>query len=180
MVKKSGLSKPVLLYKHAAQSLYSKTKGGVDGSTEYHEKVSVAGQLGGAALEFERKFVFRSINTVAFNAGIVYRILQKRTALEAENNAEPFRIRAFRNSLAKVESMQDFMYWAGLELCREASNLAKHNALAPTGSLNAEARGNNGGNTFCLPDEEVKRLQQLVPRKLPLAFFNSKEGQDLR
>ena len=68
-VERYGPLRPVKVFKHSCQTLYSITKGGVDGATDQVADVHYPQPN----LSFETKFVLRSIFTVCINACIAYR-----------------------------------------------------------------------------------------------------------
>lgn len=107
-VAKNRCMMPVKFLNTAAQTMYSKTKGGVDKGTDnlsmVHNPVK--------NMRFERKFVLRSVFQVFVNAGIAYRHYQRKELLkEAEPTNTSFQ--EIRKSLTLVESIRDFFVGSG-------------------------------------------------------------------
>ena len=65
-VKDHGAFPPLKLFKHGAQSLYSKTKGGVDGSAQARSIL----RSSTSSFAWEQKLVSQTIQTLAVNAFI--------------------------------------------------------------------------------------------------------------
>jgi hypothetical protein len=65
---------PVKLFRHGVQSLYSKTKGGVDGSAEARAIL----RCSTSAMKCEQKIVTQTLKTLAVNSFIAWRIRQKK------------------------------------------------------------------------------------------------------
>jgi hypothetical protein len=162
-----GPFKPVKVFKHASQSLYSKTKGGVDGATDYLSDVSFPFKN----LSFEVKFVLRSIFMVTINACIAYR-MHKRRDLVAGDDIPTRLIKNLKQSVTNVESVADFIYKAGKELLETSPVVLP--AISDQPSIETiQAVGS-------LTKEELASLQRKITTREPLKFFNSAEGQRLR
>ena len=173
-IKENGPSKPVLLYRHAAQALYSKTKGGLDGSSEYHAGFSP----NAGALDFERKFVVRSIFTVLINAAIIWRMWQRRDLL-VNLQATSSTLSKLRNAFNHVESINDFMMDVGEELCD-----VEYLRLKLLGSSNfpSEIANDLNDDSSAPPPATitdvgaVQTLQAQVPKYRKLKFFATHEA----
>ena len=78
-IKEKGPLSPLKLFKHDSQSLYSKTKGRVDGSAQARAIL----QSYTSSLKWEQKRVSQTIKPQAVNSFIAWRMTQKRNLLES-------------------------------------------------------------------------------------------------
>lgn len=154
---------PVILFKHCSQSLYSKTKGGVDGSAQARAIL----RCSTSALKWEQKRLLQTLKTVAINSFIAWRMHKRREFLE---NKESFQsLRAFRHALNTTQSMADFIY----DLCKELLVYAESVDVAPEGPDEEEE---------AIGETERQRLSELAKKrkKKRMLFFNSEDGKRLR
>ena len=87
---------PLKRYKHSSQSLYSKTKGGVDGATQ--ERAMLRSST--SHFKWEQKLISQTIKTLAINGFIALSIFQRRDLLE---DGASFRsLNSYRNALNVV------------------------------------------------------------------------------
>ena len=163
----NGPFKPVKVFKHASQSLYSKTKGGVDGATDYLSDVSFPLKN----FSFEVKFVLRSVFMVTINACIAYR-MHRRRDLVAGDDIPVRLVKNLKSSVRDVESVADFIFEAGKELL-VASPAVVHSTCDQASIETDNVVGS-------LTKEELVSLQKKITTGEPLKFFNSEEGQRLR
>ncbi|SPQ96822.1 unnamed protein product (mitochondrion) [Plasmodiophora brassicae] len=186
-ISANGPMKPVLLFKHAAQTLYSKTKGGVDGATDAVADI----QFPSNNLCFERKLVLRSIYQVVSNACVLSRLYRAGGALVAEDHGHDggssghrshqlTRRRSFpqcRASISRIECLRDFVFEAGKELLRIDVVNTRAGNIEP--AVDTHALQSVGSRL--LTDAQVKELQGRIPwkGKERLQFFNG-DGKLLR
>lgn len=157
---------PLKLFKHGAQSFYSKTKGGVDGSAQARAVLRSAT----TSLKWEQKLVSQTFKTVAINAFIGWRMSEKAQLLE--DKVQFGTLDSYRDALNSVESLADFIYVASRELLAYAENLSK---LDGTGT---ELENND-------PEIGAQEATDLIRmaasrKKKRLHFFNSANGIKLR
>jgi hypothetical protein len=77
LIRKGPLP-PIKVFKHGTQSIYSKTKGGVDGSAQARAVL----RSSTSSLHWEQKIVTQTLKTLAVNAFISYRMEVKSSLLE--------------------------------------------------------------------------------------------------
>ena len=164
-VTKKGSFLPLKLFKHGSQSLYSKTKGGVDGSAQARAIL----RSSTSSLKWEQKIVSQTIKTLAVNSFIAWRISEKKGMLESK---EAFHsLDYFRDSLNALESLADFVCNVSSELLTYADKLRRaEEAEVPDGDLPE------------VSPAEVIRLRALAlgRKKKRLWFFNGPDGSKLR
>ncbi|PXF43989.1 hypothetical protein BWQ96_06222 [Gracilariopsis chorda] len=151
---------PLKLFKHASQSLYSRTKGGVDGSTRARAIL----RSSTSAMKWEQKVVTQTLKTLSVNAFISWRMSQKRDLLQSK---ETFRsLKSYRQALNGIQSLADFVHDASKELIFYAQSLGTED--------NAE--------TLEVPQDEIQRLHTLARtrKRRHLVFFNGPDGISLR
>lgn len=161
-VKSKGPFRPLKVFKHAMQSFYSKTKGGVDGATQQRAIL----RSSTSHLAWEQKLVSQVLKTVSLNAFFAWRIFERRDLLLT---MEDFKnLECFRNAVNKVQSTADFMLDAALEILAHAS------ALCPERSGEHE--------TAVMNPQERRALVTLAAgrKRRRLEFFNSDRGVTLR
>lgn len=169
-VKASGPFVPgVRLFKHSIQSIYSKTKGGVDGMTQWRSIM----RSPTSSMKWEQKLVTQCLKTVLVNAFIGFRLLQVEHLLGSSSSFKS--LTAFRNSLNAVESFPTFLYETSTELTAWATFLREQ---AEGNANEVEASTENGevepGDSARLKDLALKR------KRNRLDFFNSVDGISLR
>lgn len=119
-VHSHGPFPPLRLFKHGAQSLYSKTKGVVDGATQFGAILRAPTR----ALRWEQKLVFQTLKTVVVNVFVGWQILTRSDVLES---AETFRsLHRYRTILNKLQSFGDFVFDLPIQLLRHASRVVNN------------------------------------------------------
>lgn len=160
-VKASGPFRPLKLFKHATQSFYSKTRGGVDGATQQRAVL----RSSGSHMQWEQKLICQVLKTVAINAFIAWRVFERRDLLQSTSEFRS--LDAYRNNLNKVQSTADFMLDAALDLLYNAQTW---------GMTNVETEEHR-----ILPEEQRALVALAAGRKRRrLDFFNSDKGVRLR
>jgi len=171
-VAENGPFVPLKLFKHAAQSFYSKTKGGVDGASEMRANL----RSPSSHFQWEQKLVSQTIKTVAINAFIGWRIYERRGLLETSDMFGS--LDSFRNQLNNVQATNSFMLDLSKELLSYAATLTLSNA--PQQLVDVEDGHNQQPSN--IPKEEVRRLVRLAHdrKNKRLVFFNAADGLLLR
>jgi hypothetical protein len=82
VLEKGPFYPPLKLFLHGVQTLYSKTKGGVDGSTQDRSIIRSAT----SSLKWEQKVVTKTIKTLTVNSSVAWRMRQKRSLLESKES----------------------------------------------------------------------------------------------
>jgi hypothetical protein len=161
---------PVKVFKHGIQSLYSKTKGGVDGSA----KARAIMRSTTISPQWEQKLVTQTFKTLAVNSFVAYRLRLKADLLRSR---EDFRsISAFQASMNSIQSLSDFIYDVSPDLLAHADKLQK------------EAREGMIFNTFggaghdSLSNVDIARLsaRALSRKRRRMQYFNDDEGRSPR
>lgn len=162
-VKANGPFRPLKLFKHAIQSFYSKTKGGVDGATQQRAILRSAT----SHLQWEQKLVSQVLKTVSINAFIAWRIFERRDLLQ--NLGEFKSLERYRNALNKVQSTADFMLDSALDLLAHAQSI---------GAANSPHKK----SVDSVGMEETRALIVLAAgrKRRRILFFNSDKGVKLR
>lgn len=161
-VWQNGPFPPLKIFKHGAQSLYSKTKGGVDGATQFRAVL----RSPTSSLAWEQKIVLQTLKTLVVNAFLAWRMSQRRDLLKS---SDVFRgVEQFRSALNNVQSYGDFVHDLAPELLRYAEG------LGPVSENELEQ--------VSLGDPEGVRLSDLAKRRpgRRVNFFNTSEGVRLR
>lgn len=144
---------PLKRFKHAAQSFYSKTKGGIDGSAQARAIL----RSSTSALSWEQKLVTQTLKTLLINAFkriiITWRISERRSLLQ---NKQAFgKLDTFRHNLNSTQSLADFTIDAAREMLVYADEVQK-----------VHQRNIQGGDEELLSDNEFGMLRALaVSRK---------------
>ena len=117
--------KPVRLFRHASQVIYSRKKGGVDGLTEYLAAIDL-----GLPLSFEVKYICRSLRMVSVNAFIAWRLNELRNLLSATTYPD---LDTLRRQLNRQSSLADWVEDCAKEMLRicdrEEAELSSQNVL---------------------------------------------------
>jgi hypothetical protein len=162
-VKEKGAFVPLKLFKHAAQSLYSKTKGGVDGSAQARSIL----RSSTSSFAWEQKIVSQTLKTLAVNAFHAWRMSQNEDLLQT---IDAFcSLDHYRNGLNSVQSLADFVFDVAQELLAYADRLQQQEDPADLDIIE-------------ITDIEEARLLALARRRRGkrLIFFNSPDGIKLR
>lgn len=161
-VKEKGPFPPLKLFKHGAQSLYSKTKGGVDGSAQARSILCCST----SSFPWEQKIVSQTLKTLAVNALIAWRMAKPEDLLCSK--AHFGSLEQYRDAVNSVQALADFVFDVSKELLAHADKLERD-------------QDDHSGDTEAIGDEESARLQQIVRRQgKRLLFFNSADGVKLR
>lgn len=165
-VNSCGPFHPVKLFKHGTQTLYSKTKGGMDGATQQRAVL----RSPTSHLKWEPKIVSQLIKTVCVNAFISWRLHERRDLLESADKYKS--LDGFRHMVNKVQSTADFMFDAAMDLLIHANSLL---SIPCTEDPNIET------DVALNSSEQQALVQQAAKRKHNrLQFFNSPDGTTLR
>jgi hypothetical protein len=161
---------PVKHFRHGMQSLYSKTKGGVDGSAQ--AKAILRSPT--SSFKREQKIVSQLMKTLCVNAFIAWRMLQMKSRLQTKELFQD--LERFRSCINSVQSLADFELDASKELLIVADNKEK------------EYRNDEGYTAGTLSqdnpvtDEEASRLIAAARsrKRYRIPFFNTEDGIKLR
>lgn len=153
---------PLKLFKHATQSFYSKTKGGVDGSTQQRAIL----RSPSSHLKWEQKIVSQVFKTLAVNSFIAWRIWERKDLLK---DVESFKsLDKFRNAVNKVSSTAEFMIDVSVELLTFAQTINPNRKRTEEPAVGSFA-------------QEQRLIEKARGRKQKrLVFFNSEDGRKLR
>ncbi|SPQ95347.1 unnamed protein product (mitochondrion) [Plasmodiophora brassicae] len=164
-VNRNGPLVPIETFKHAAQVLYCKTKGGVDKATFDVNKI----RYPKSKLGFEAKYVTHLLyQACGLNACIAYRYWTYQKELSDQNRSLPS-LKSVRRELSSMEAFEDFVIEAGQEIVRRGDDLG---ALL-SGKGVEEQRPN-------LSEQAVADLQAKIPKGRVLRFFSTDDGWLLR
>jgi hypothetical protein len=161
---------PVKIFRHGMQSLYSKTKGGVDGSAQARAIL----RSPTSSFKWEQKIVSQTMKTLCVNAFIAWRMLQMKSRLQTKESFQD--LERFRSCLNSVQSLADFVLDASKELLIVADKKEK------------EYRNDEGYTAGTLSqdnpvtDEEASRLIAAARsrKRYRIPFFNTEDGIKLR
>ena len=133
-IKEKRPMPPIKVFKHGIQSLYSKTKGGVDGTAQARAVM----RSSTSSLRWEQKLVIQTLKTLAVNAFTSYRLQCKAHLLESRDAFGG--MKRFRDFLNTVQSLADFIYDVSGELLQHADGLQVSSAVpdvmnAPAGNI---------------------------------------------
>jgi hypothetical protein len=169
-VMEHGPFPPVKGFKHGIQNLYSKTKGGVDGSAQARaimRSTTISPQ-------WEQKLVTKTFKTLAVNSFVAYRLQLKADILRSR---EEFRsISAFRASINSIQSLSDFIYDVSPDLLSHADKLQKESREGMI--LNTS----EGAGQDSISNVDLARLsaRALSRKRRRMQYFNDDEGRILR
>ena len=170
VLENSAFYPPVKLFRHGVQTLYSKTKGGVDGSAQARAIL----RSPTSSLKWEQKVVTQTLKTLAVNAFVAWRMRQKKSLLE---NKESFQnLEYYRGCLNAVQSLADFVLDASRELIERADvrEMEIHrgvDASVTGGMISSDISGDEGARL---------RAEAKLRKRYRLPFFNSADGVKLR
>ena len=161
-VKANGPFQPLKLFKHAEQSFYSKTNGGVDGATQQRAVM----RSSTSHLQCEQKLVSQVLKTLSVNAFVAWRIFERRDLLQS---AEHFKsLESYRDALNRVEPTADFMLDTAVKLLLYARETNPHQPTQPLQPIQGT-------------EDEIRLIGLAKQRKQKkLLFFNSSDGLNLR
>ena len=114
-----GLLVPGGTFKHASQTVYYKIKRGVDGNAKQRAIL----RCSTVTLKWEQKVVTQIFKSLAVNAWLAWRQLQKEDLLKSKESFKG--LDQFRHSLNNIESFADFVFELIPELLTYAEKLAK-------------------------------------------------------
>ena len=166
-VKQHGPLPPIKVFKHGIQSLYSKTKGGVDGSAQARAIL----RSPTSSLRWEQKLVIQTIKTLAVNAFTSYRLQCKSKYLGSQEDFGS--LNSFRASLNSVQSLADFIFDVSEEILEHADILQR--ASTRDASMSHALTDSMSGAV-------TSRLSSLGKsrKRKRLLFFNEEDGINLR
>ena len=150
-VRQRGAFPPIKRFKHGIQSLYSNTKGGLDGSAQARAVL----RSSTSSLRWEQKLVTQTFKTLRVNAFIAWRMSVKRELLASHSRFGG--LDRYRQVLNSVQYLADFSLDASRELLSFANKLAKDAAVLDTE-----------------PGENERIVAAPVPQRLPLLAKNRK------
>jgi YqaJ-like viral recombinase domain len=170
VLEKGPFYPPLKLFRHGVQTLYSKTKGGVDGSAQARSILRSAT----SSLKWEQKVVTQTIKTLAVNSFVAWRMRQKRSLLESKESFQ--NVEYYRGCLNAVQSLADFVLDASKELAQRADTLERDRR----DEVDSNERGRL--NSVEVSDDEALRLraEARLKKRYRLSFFNSADGIKLR
>lgn len=162
-VKDNDAFPPLKNFKHASQSLYSKTKGGVDGSAQARAIL----RSSTSSLKWEQKVVSQTIKTLAINSFLAWRMAQKKDMLGTKEVFQSLQYN--RRTLNEVESLADFTYEMSRELLNYAKSLESSEVTETT-------------NEDVVSGQDVQKLCRLAAnrKRKRIRFFNGEDGLKLR
>jgi hypothetical protein len=161
---------PVKFFKHMIQSLYSKTKGCVDGSAQARAIIRSTT----ISPQWEQNFVTQTFKTLAVNSIVAYRLKLK---VDLQRSREEFRsISAFRVSTNSVQSLSDFVYDVSPNLLAHADKLLKQVSEGVIFHTSGGAGHDSLSNVY------GARLgaRALSRKRRRRQYFNEGEGRSLR
>lgn len=85
------------MFKHAAQTFYSKTTAGVDGATHYRAVM----RSSTLHFKWEQKLVSKMLKTLAVNAFIAWRVFQRQELLQSDEEFKS--LDKYRDGLNKIQ-----------------------------------------------------------------------------
>ena len=167
-VIRNGPLWPVRIFKHASQAIYNKTKGGVDRNAQMRAILSFPT----GTLKCEQKIVTQVFRSIAINAGVASRQLEKEELLESRESFKG--LDAYRNALDKVESLAEFIFELISDLLKYAEQSEKD--LNSPNSPRGKPKENK------LKKKQVKRLISKAKgrHRYRTTFLNGEDGITLR
>ena len=158
----------VHISKHGSQTLYNKTKGGVNGNAQMRAILRCSTDT----LKWEQKVVTQILKSITVNAWVAWRQLQRQDLLASSKNFKG--LEQHRHAPNRVESLADFIYELTLELLAYAETLEKEDDRSdsrPQPKRLGKLRRN-----------ELKRLilKAKARKRYRLLFFKSADGITLR
>jgi hypothetical protein len=158
---------PVRLFRHGIQSIYSRTKGGVDGSAQARAIL----RSPTSSFKWEQKIVSQTLKTLSVNAFISWRMLQTKRKLETKESFQD--LDHFRACLNSVQSLADFVLDASKELLIVADRKEKECREIDQETTRGISR---------VPLQEVSRLCDAARsrKRYRIPFFNTEDGVKLR
>ena len=165
-VKGRGPMPPIKVFKHGMQSLYSKTKGGVDGTAQARAIM----RSSTSSLRWEQTLFIQTLKMLAVNAITSYRLQCKANLLELRDSFGS--MKRCRDSLSSVQSLSDFTYDVSGELLQHADGLQVASAV------HDKMNRHKGSINYA----DVSRLSSLAKsrKRRRLIFFNEQDGIKLR
>jgi hypothetical protein len=159
---------PVKLFRHGMQSLYSKTKGGVDGSAQDNFEIAhIVSQMGAKDCKSDHE------NTLCRR----FHCLENATDEITLANQGIFQdLERFRSCLNSVQSLADFVLDASKELLIVADKKEKEYITDEGYTVGILSQDNP------VTDEEVSRLIAAARsrKRYRIPFFNTEDGIKLR
>ena len=167
-VVKNGPFCPVRIFKHAFQTVYNKTKGGVDGNAQMRAVMRCSTDT----IKWEQKIVTQVFKSIAVNAWVAWRQLAKEELLKSQESFKG--LDAYRNALNKVESLAEFIFELTPELLTYAEHLNKN--------VNSNPSRQERRRVDKLRKPQIQRLIRKAKQRYRyrLKFFNGGDGVTLR
>ena len=164
-VRERGPFMPIRVFRHSAQSYYSKTRGGVDGNSQ----TRAALKSSSSSQKWEQKVVTHTFKTILVNSFIAWRMLHKEDLLGTRDSFGD--LEKYRQKLNRVQCMTDFALDTALELLQYADELSQ-----------AECDGtDDDGNRIFTQQQKIAMIRRARKRKRNrILFFNSGDGLELR
>ncbi len=116
-VLQEGPTQPLKLFKHGSQSIYSKTKGGVDGTAQARAIL----RCSTSSLSWEQKMVSQILETLAVNAFTSWRMLRNEKLLTSSSLFVS--LNKNRDRLNHTQSFADFIHDAAVELAQRTERV---------------------------------------------------------
>lgn len=166
-----GVLPPVKVFKHATQSIYSKTKGGVDGATQARAIL----RSPTSHLKWEQKIVSQVLKTLAVNSFVGWRMAERGDLIES---SAAFRsLDDYRHSLNCVQSLADFTFDLSKELLVYADDLTRPDVDDDGSGTETVENSLTGLSPEAIQD--LKRRAESCKRgRIP--FFNTEDMTKLR
>lgn len=167
-VLSKGPLPPVKVFRHGLQVLYSKTKGGVDGVTQYRSIM----RSSTTTMGWEQKLVTQTLKTLLINSFIAWRLVE---TCGTDNGYEFKSLHAFRSKLNSLESFADYVWAVSRELLGYGDLLQTQSGAR---SNFTNVTGADGGPKT--PETKRLCLEAMRHKRKREVFFNSTEGKRLR
>lgn len=117
-VSSNGPFPPLKLFKHGTQSFYSKTKGGVEGATEYRSTL----RSSMVVCKWEQKLFSQTIKSVLANAFIIWKLKRRSDLLHSMDVFKS--IESYRNAINRDTSLGNFVLNIAPKLLHFADSIA--------------------------------------------------------
>lgn len=157
---------PLRLFKHAAHSFESNSKGGVDDATQYRSKLRSAMVV----YKWEQRLISQKIKSIVANAFILWRIRRSSDLLEFTHFFKD--IESYRTSINRETSMGSFVFQFSPKLVHFAASLSQiQKPKYSEDESKIEPSSNEGLPLFAAVREK---------NRYRVDFFNSSDGVSLK
>jgi len=146
---------PIKILKHSSQTLYSKTKGGVDGLTQFRNILNTPS----SSLPWEQKMVIQCLKNLMISSFISYRFTTCRHLVQSSDAFKSLHF--FQSGLNHLESLSTFIYYSSSELLTVAQSFDLGTAIPPITADRVET------DDSCRADagrSEKRRLRSVAKR----------------